>query len=51
MKGFKDTNNKLNDKVINADDQGERRTKAYSKIIGDQTGYASEMDYQRHNFR
>ena len=53
MKGFKDTNNKLNggEKVINPDDQGERRTKAYSKIIGDQTGYASEMDYQRHNFR
>jgi hypothetical protein len=51
MKGFKDTNNKLNgDKVIISDDQGERRTKAYSKIIGDQAGYASEQDYQRHNF-
>ena len=52
MKGFKDTNTKLNgDKAIAPDDQGERRTKAYSKIIGDQAGYASEMDYQRHNYR
>ena len=52
MKGFKDTNNKLNgDKVIIPDDQDVRRTKAYAKIIGDTPGYSSEQDYQRHNLR
>jgi len=51
MKGFKDTNNKLsNEKTIIADDQGDRRSKAYAKIIGDQSSYSAEVDYQRHNY-
>ena len=51
MKGFKDTNNKYNDEKIIADDQGERRTKAYSKIIGDHPSYVSEEIEKRHNYR
>ena len=51
MKGFKDTNNKLNGDKAVIDDQGDRRSKAYSKIINDQPSYASEVDYQRHNYR
>ena len=51
MKGFKDTNNKLNGEKAVIDDQGDRRSKAYSKIINDQPSYASEVDYQRHNYR
>ena len=51
MKGFKDTNNKLSNEKTITDDQGERRSKAYAKIIGDQSSYAAEVDYQRHNYR
>ena len=51
MKGFKDTNNKLNGDIVNADEQAERRSKAYAKIIGEQSNYMAEQDYQRQNYR
>ena len=51
MKGFKETNNKFNDEKVIADDQAERRTKAYSKIIGDQPSYVSEEMQKRHDYR
>ena len=51
MKGFKDTNNKLNGDIDNAEEQAERRSKAYAKIIGEQSNYMAEQEYQRQNYR
>ena len=51
MKGFKDTNNKLNGDIVNAEEQADRRSKAYAKIIGDQSNYSMEQEYQRQNYR
>ena len=51
MKGFKETNNKFNEEKIIPDDQTERRSKAYAKIIGDQPSYMSEEHQKRHDYR
>ena len=52
MKGLKETNNKIdgNEKPM-ADDQADRRSKAYSKIVGDQPTYISEEIEKRNNYR
>lgn len=51
MKGFKDTNNKLNGDMETEIVNGEKRSKAYAKIIGEQSNYMAEQEYQRQNYR
>ena len=51
MKGFKNTNNKLNDDVETEIVNGEKRSKAYAKIIGETSNYMAEQEYQRQNYR
>ena len=51
MKGFKNTNNKLNDDMETEIVNGEKRSKAYAKIIGEQSNYMAEQEYQRQNYR
>jgi len=50
MKGFKDTNNKLNGDMETEIVNGEKRSKAYAKIIGEQSNYMAEQEYQRQNY-